>query len=86
MDEKNANQEEVIKLSNVPEPNRQEAIVCYNRGVDSILAGLYDAAIKDFSEAIKLDDKFVHAYAYQGRGRAYYEKGLYDAAIKDFSE
>lgn len=41
----------------------------------------YDNAIKDFTEAINLDDK--NASAYRGRGWAYTDKGDYAPAIKD---
>ena len=46
--------------------------------------GEYDAAIKDYSEAIRL--KPDYAKAYTNRGIAYGKKGEYDEAINDFSE
>ena len=44
----------------------------------------YDAAIKDYSEAIKL--KPDYHWAWINRGLVYHKKGDYDAAIKDHSE
>ena len=46
--------------------------------------GDYDQAIKDFSEAIKLDPGFDSAW--NNRGLAYARKDNYDQAIKDYSE
>ena len=46
--------------------------------------GNYDQAIKDYSEAIRLDPGL--APAWNNRGLAYDNKGDYDQAIKDFSE
>ncbi|WP_235318134.1 tetratricopeptide repeat protein [Porphyromonas gulae] len=84
MNENNDPKENDNKLSNVPEPNRQEAIAYYNRGIDCYIVGLYEEAIKDYSKAIELDGKFVDAY--YNRGNAYYKKGSYDEAIKDYSK
>ena len=76
MNKNNDLKENDNKLSNVPEPNRQEAIAYYNRGVGCCIVGSYEEAIKDYSKAIELDDKFVHAY--HGRGIAYFKKGSYE--------
>ncbi|KGN74548.1 hypothetical protein HR17_05290 [Porphyromonas gulae] len=84
MNENNYPKENDNKLSNVPEPNRQEAIAYYNRGVGCCIVGSYEEAIKDFSKAIELDDKF--ALAYHNRGDAYSKKGSYEEAIKDYSK
>ena len=46
--------------------------------------GNYDQAIKDYSEAIKLDPGL--APAWNNRGLAYDDQGDYDQAIKDYSE
>ena len=62
MNKNNDLKENDNKLSNVPEPNRQEAIAYYNRGVGCCIVGSYEEAIKDYSKAIELDGKFAHAY------------------------
>ena len=46
--------------------------------------GEYDLAIKDYSEAIRLQPGY--AAAWNGRGDVYYFKSDYDQAIKDYSE
>lgn len=46
--------------------------------------GNYEAAIKDFSEVIRLDPK--SAIAYSSRGGAQFKAANYDAAIKDLTE
>jgi len=84
MNKNNDLKENDNKLSNVPEPNRQEAIAYYNRGVDCCIVGSYEEAIKDYSKAIELDGKFIPAY--YNRGIAYCEKGSYEEAIKDYSK
>ncbi|GAA5576208.1 lipopolysaccharide assembly protein B [Porphyromonas gingivalis] len=84
MNKNNDLKENDNKLSNVPEPNRQEAIAYYNRGVDCCIVGSYEEAIKDYSKAIELDGKFAHAY--YGRGNVYYKKGANEEAIKDYSK
>ena len=84
MNKNNDLKENDNKLSNVPEPNRQEAIAYYNRGVDCCIVGSYEEAIKDYSKAIELDGKFAHAY--YDRGNVYYKKGANEEAIKDYSK
>jgi tetratricopeptide (TPR) repeat protein len=44
----------------------------------------YDAAIAEFTEAIRLNPNFTNAY--NKRGSAYSYKGQYDAVIRDFTE
>jgi len=46
--------------------------------------GNYDAAIKEFTEAIKLDPN--EAVLYYNRGAVYEDKGDYDRAIADFTQ
>jgi len=53
-----------------------------SRGKDHLRDKKYDAAIGEFSEAIKLDPNNFSAYNY--RGEAYAGKGEYDFAISDF--
>lgn len=54
------------------------------RGNARYAVGAYDAAIKDYDEAIRLDP--THAAAFYGRGLAWYFKKEYDRAIRDFDE
>jgi len=49
-----------------------------------LIAGEYDRAIADFTEAIRLDPKCGSAY--RGRGNAYKEKGDSDKARADFDQ
>ena len=44
----------------------------------------YDNAIRNYSEAIRLDPNYQNAY--QWRGEAYYHKKDYDKAISDYTE
>ena len=59
-------------------------VAYYNRGNAHKDKGDNDRAIKDYSEAIRLDPKYVVAYF--NRGSVYSYKGDYDRAIKDFDE
>ncbi len=54
------------------------------RGRAYTTKGLYDQAIADFTEAIKLDPRREMIYA--ARGSAYYYQGQFDAAIADFNK
>ena len=60
---------------------REEAEAALERGKKHHENQDYNKAIKEFTEAIRLDPNY--AYAYASRGWAYYEKGLYDSAISD---
>lgn len=53
-------------------------------GDKNLDAGKIDDAIKNFSEAIEIDDECISAYT--GRGMAYAMKKDFDAAIKDFGQ
>ena len=63
---------------------RQEAAATYNRGGTYHEKKEYDLAIKEFTEAIRLDP--TNALAYFKRGNVYIDKNEYDLAIKDYSE
>ena len=45
---------------------------------------MYDKAIADYGEAIRLEPKF--AWASNNRGLAWSAKGVYDKAIADYGE
>ena len=60
------------------------ATVLNNRGLTKALAGEFDTAIDDFTEAIKFDPNCADAY--YNRGWCRYEKGDADPAIEDFSK
>jgi tetratricopeptide (TPR) repeat protein len=45
---------------------------------------MYDEAIKDYTEAIRLDPKL--AAAYYNRGKIYDNKGMHDEAQADFEK
>jgi len=62
-----------------PLPNAQAYV---NRGLDS--KGDFDRAIADFTQAIRLDPKYLEAYLY--RAVAYQNKGDNDRAIADYSQ
>jgi len=56
----------------------------FNRGIEYEAKGEDERAIADYSEAIKLDPKYVRAYG--NRGILYARKGELDRAIADYSE
>jgi len=56
----------------------------FERGNRHGNAGRYDEAIRDYTEAIRLNPQFANMY--YNRGFAYYNKGEYDRAIADFNE
>jgi tetratricopeptide (TPR) repeat protein len=62
------------------EPNTAEEFL--HRGIEFAEKSNFDAAIEDFSEAIRLAKNFS---AYYNRGNAYYDKGDYDKAIDDYT-
>jgi tetratricopeptide (TPR) repeat protein len=63
---------------------RRPSINYYNRGIAYRDKGDTDSAIADFTEAIRLDPNYKHAY--ENRGTAYQKKGDNDRAIADFTE
>src|SRR5215471_18453673 len=60
------------------------AIEYYDRGIAWKAKGDLDRAIADYSEAIRLDPKYEHAYG--NRGNAWKAKGDLDRAIADYDE
>jgi len=64
--------------------NRQEAMRYNGRGEGYADKGEYDAAIKEYTQAITLNPEYGEAY--KNRGFAYNNKGEYDAAIEDMTQ
>jgi tetratricopeptide (TPR) repeat protein len=62
----------------------QEQNNAFQQGVDASCQGDYDRAIASFTEAIRLDPKYVPAYV--NRGNIYKSKGDCDKAIADYNE
>ena len=61
-----------------------DADAYYNRGVSWLDKGELDKAISDYSQAIRLDPKFVQAYT--NRGIVWSGKDQLDKAIADYNE
>ena len=66
-----------------PEPD-ESAEDYFNRGNAYAEKGEHDAAIRDFTKAIRLDPHW--AVAYNNRGYSYYCKGYRDRAVADYSQ
>ena len=62
----------------------KNSLAYYNRGIAWQAKGQLDEAIADYSEAIRLNPKFVRAY--YNRGIAWNAKGESDKAIADYNE
>jgi tetratricopeptide (TPR) repeat protein len=71
----------LTKLPLVREPDASDFI---DRGDAFTRKGEFDNAIKEYTEAIRLDASCRFAYVF--RGNAWYEKKEYDRAIQDFGE
>lgn len=62
-----------------------DATVAYNnRGLAHRQLGQFDAALKDFTQAVRLNDNYAEAYS--NRGMTYYDKGSYALAIAEFEK
>ncbi len=61
-----------------------ESLAHANRGGAYRIKGLFNRAIQDYDQAIRLKPDSV--FAYISRGVAYNDKGLYDWAIRDYAE
>ncbi|KAB2912372.1 MAG: tetratricopeptide repeat protein [Hyphomicrobiaceae bacterium] len=72
----------VIELATDDEEMRGEAYL--QRGVINETTGNREAAVKDYTEALKLDA--TNSIAYFNRGNAYDQLGEHDLAIADYTE
>ena len=61
--------------------NLQELL---DNGDKNLKDGKYDDAIKNFTDAIEMDDQLIEPY--NGRATAYFAKGDFDKAIADFDK
>jgi tetratricopeptide (TPR) repeat protein len=66
------------------QPNAESVDAVWMRGLEHYKKKEFDAAIVDFTEAIKLDPKY--APAYRDRGICYTVKKKYDEALADLNE
>ncbi len=57
---------------------------CYNRGMNRCQQGDYEAAIRDFDQAIEINSNWAEAF--YNRGLAYSKLGKYQKAIEDYSQ
>ena len=64
--------------------DQERAAVFYNRGSAYLDRSLYDQAIFDFNESIKIDSG--NGMAFNNRGSAYFQKREYRRAIDDFAQ
>lgn len=72
-------------LTQTPAPLANEtALNRFERGSAYLKAGLYEDAVKDFSEAIASDPNFADAY--YSRGQVFGRLGKHDEAIGDFTK
>ena len=62
---------------------QQEIVRPYNEGVDALVQGRLDDAVRLFTRAIEIDP--LDHMAYNNRGVARKRQGLYDKAIEDFT-
>ena len=63
---------------------RNLAIAFTNRGLAYKSKGLWNRAIADYDEAIRLMPEMV--FAFNNRGNAYYHKGQFERALRDYDE
>ncbi len=63
---------------------KNDAEICYKKGLKKSQGGNYSEAIKDFSQAILINQN--HADAYNKRGLCYYKLGEPAESIKDFTK
>ncbi|MFP3043153.1 tetratricopeptide repeat protein [Treponema primitia] len=67
-----------------PAPATGNAKASYDRGGDAYNRKEYDTAIREYTEAIKLNPNYMEAY--NDRGMAYRAKGDNDRAIADYTQ
>ncbi len=64
--------------------NQSDASLHFNRGNLYAFTKDYDSAIRDYSEAIRINPG--DASSFNNRGNVYVDKGEYDKALKDYTE
>jgi len=75
------------EISRIILEHPENAEAWYNRGNDLASCGEFDAAVSDYTMALKLGLRFREAVnAYGNRAMARVETGDLDGAIEDFSE
>ncbi|MBV5304610.1 MAG: tetratricopeptide repeat protein [Chlorobium sp.] len=75
------------EISRIILEHPENADAWYNRGNDRASCGEFDAAVSDYTMALKLGLRFREAVnAYGNRAMARVETGDLDGAIEDFSE
>jgi len=67
-----------------PPREPESALAYHNRGISHAKNGDFDAAITDYTEAIRLNPEYADAYF--NRGVSHRKIGDFDAAITDYSE
>jgi tetratricopeptide (TPR) repeat protein len=72
------------RLSVVKTSNNAQVFAYFNSGNANKNKGLYDQAIADYTQAIRLDPNY--AAVYNNRGNAYDDKGDNDRAIADYTQ
>ena len=77
-------EESKANIKEKPEAAIADFDIVFNRGNSHIELGNYQAAIEDYTEAIKLDPN--DAVAYNNRATSKAELGNYQAAIADYTE
>lgn len=63
----------------------QDADAYYERGLTHVELSRFEAAIEDFTTAIKLSDRYASPYIYLHRGFSYYVLEQDDLALADFT-
>ena len=72
-------------IENTKQPANKEALASFNRGKDNFLAANFDAAIDEFSKAIKLDANFAQAFLARGFARIW-GKDDRKGGLSDYAE